>query len=273
MFVLIVIFIVACIWIFTYLGFKSLVFFNKNILTTPLSDTRYTRFLTFTWVHDSWWHATINSFVLLALGATMYQHLAYYELPSVYALSALVYLIYLRYAVNPNSTIISYGAYAPILALSVYVCLVMPSTTVFLYTLRLAPVFVFNIGYFVFIIYLLFQQVRFFQSISLLIASLTGVALALIFHLDRVLQNPYYLLAVLLGLLLLLYMQVRHLKLFQGKKNIVEDSKFYTIDDKYNDQKQKELKNIDAILDKINEKGISSLTPSEKKILDDYSNL
>ncbi len=44
-----------------------------------------------------------------------------------------------------------------------------------------------------------------------------------------------------------------------------------TMDDLYNERKIKEQKNIDAILDKISERGMKSLSKSEKEALEEYS--
>ncbi|WP_298518434.1 DUF6576 domain-containing protein [uncultured Kordia sp.] len=48
--------------------------------------------------------------------------------------------------------------------------------------------------------------------------------------------------------------------------------RYQTIDDKYNAQRKEKQQRIDRILEKINEKGVASLTPQEKALLDEYSN-
>ena len=49
-------------------------------------------------------------------------------------------------------------------------------------------------------------------------------------------------------------------------------SGFQTIDDKFNAKRKEKQERIDRILEKINEKGMASLTAQEKALLDEYSN-
>ena len=49
-------------------------------------------------------------------------------------------------------------------------------------------------------------------------------------------------------------------------------SGYQTIDDKFNAKRKEKQERIDRILEKINEKGVASLTPQEKALLDEYSN-
>jgi hypothetical protein len=48
-------------------------------------------------------------------------------------------------------------------------------------------------------------------------------------------------------------------------------SNFYTIDDKYNEDRANKAKEIDQILEKIHKKGLKSLSSKEKSILEEYS--
>lgn len=48
--------------------------------------------------------------------------------------------------------------------------------------------------------------------------------------------------------------------------------KYQTIDDEFNAKRKAKQERIDRILEKINEKGVDSLTAKEKALLDEYSN-
>ncbi|KAB8155199.1 hypothetical protein EZY14_004750 [Kordia sp. TARA_039_SRF] len=48
--------------------------------------------------------------------------------------------------------------------------------------------------------------------------------------------------------------------------------KYQTIDDEFNAKRKAKQERIDRILEKINEKGVDSLTSKEKALLDEYSN-
>ncbi|EDP95008.1 DUF6576 domain-containing protein [Kordia algicida OT-1] len=62
---------------------------------------------------------------------------------------------------------------------------------------------------------------------------------------------------------------------FAGKNNSGlskrSGKKYYTIDDEFNAKKKEKQEKVDRILEKINAKGVESLTSQEKAILDEYS--
>ena len=65
--------------------------------------------------------------------------------------------------------------------------------------------------------------------------------------------------------------------IFKSKKGTPSFSgsssqKYQTIDDKFNAERKQKQERIDQILEKINRKGVESLTAQEKAILDEYSN-
>jgi hypothetical protein len=45
----------------------------------------------------------------------------------------------------------------------------------------------------------------------------------------------------------------------------------YTVDDRYNLQKKNSQQEVDRILDKINQRGINSLSKKEREALEDYA--
>ncbi|WP_046744297.1 DUF6576 domain-containing protein [Kordia zhangzhouensis] len=65
--------------------------------------------------------------------------------------------------------------------------------------------------------------------------------------------------------------------IFKSKKETSSFSKtssqgYQTIDDKFNAERKQKQERINRILEKINDKGVESLTSHEKAILDEYSN-
>ena len=51
----------------------------------------------------------------------------------------------------------------------------------------------------------------------------------------------------------------------------VNEGEYYSVDHKYNAAKARKQKQIDHILDKINKKGMRSLSEKEKELLKEYS--
>jgi len=60
----------------------------------------------------------------------------------------------------------------------------------------------------------------------------------------------------------------------KGTTSFLPSSKgtYQTIDDEFNARRKAKQDKIDRILEKINDKGVESLTTQEKALLDEYSN-
>jgi membrane associated rhomboid family serine protease len=102
--------------------------------------------------------------------------------------------------------------------------------------------------------------------------ALLGMAAALLMEPAAFAENYIVILIIALPVLVFIYLVVAkpHIlivdNLFSSK-----DKDFYSIDQKYNVEKSKRQQEIDSILDKINRRGIKSLTKEEKEKLDQYS--
>ncbi len=77
--------------------------------------------------------------------------------------------------------------------------------------------------------------------------------------------------AVIAVLVVIVYAIVRSNK---GTTTFLPSSKesYQTIDDEFNAKRKAKQDRIDRILEKINDKGVESLTTQEKALLDEYSN-
>lgn len=54
-------------------------------------------------------------------------------------------------------------------------------------------------------------------------------------------------------------------------RNVLFPSTYRTVDDKFNEKKAHQQREIDRILDKISQRGIESLSQKERQTLDEYS--
>lgn len=79
---------------------------------------------------------------------------------------------------------------------------------------------------------------------------------------------PYISIAVIA---VFLYLIFRKRTGSSGSYYSSSSNKYETIDDKYNAKKKAKQKEVDRILEKINAKGVDSLTKQEKALLDEYS--
>jgi hypothetical protein len=58
---------------------------------------------------------------------------------------------------------------------------------------------------------------------------------------------------------------------FYFGRDYIFPKRYETIDDKFNQRKAQTQKEVDRILDKINKKGIESLSDKERRTLDEFS--
>jgi hypothetical protein len=79
---------------------------------------------------------------------------------------------------------------------------------------------------------------------------------------------PYIAIAVIAIFVYMIFKSKTNTASISGTSN----QRYQTIDDEFNANKKEKQARIDRILEKINDKGVKSLTKQEKVLLDEYSN-
>ena len=100
---------------------------------------------------------------------------------------------------------------------------------------------------------------------------ITGMILAMVIDTTLFARNYTVLVTTLLPALIFLYLVYRYPH-FSHKVTIdlppADPTRNYTVDDRYNTERQKKQQKLDQILEKIQRKGINSLSAEEKEFLD-----
>lgn len=102
--------------------------------------------------------------------------------------------------------------------------------------------------------------------------ALTGILIVIILYPFLLKQNLFPILLMTIpaiAFLLIFAFKPSWMQIIRVSQEDLQQA--YTIDDKYNSEKADREKQIDELLEKINRKGINSLSAKEKKFLDDYS--
>jgi len=102
--------------------------------------------------------------------------------------------------------------------------------------------------------------------------ALIGMLIAIMLYPDSLVENYIPILIVFIPSAIFIYLIITkpHL-LFVDNFYFKTHKKHYTIEHKYNEQKVNAQKELDNLLDKINKKGIGSLTTKEKQTLEELS--
>jgi hypothetical protein len=133
------------------------------------------------------------------------------------------------------------------------------------------PGFVFAIGYLCYSIFSMKNSEDNVAHEGHIGGAVGGIIVTLLVYPKTFVEHYWIILAMLIPLFILLYLTIKHPAYFFIDKYFKRNKGDYTLDDKFNQLKKEEELSIDAILDKINEKGIRSLTKKEKRRLDEFS--
>ena len=103
-------------------------------------------------------------------------------------------------------------------------------------------------------------------------AAVAGMLIAILLEPSVLAYNYFPILVILIPCMVFIYIIIKmpHY-LFVDNLFYKRHNRSYTIEDRYNTQKTDMQKRVDQILEKIHQKGMSSLTKKEKDILDEYS--
>lgn len=103
--------------------------------------------------------------------------------------------------------------------------------------------------------------------------ALIGMMIAIILYPTSLIENYFPILIVFIPSIIFIYIIItKPYILYIDNYFFKTHKKYYSIEDKYNDQKVNQQKEIDRLLDKISKKGIKSLSKNEKQKLEEYSN-
>ncbi len=259
----------------SYQGLKSPGFMEKYHFEVDkvLLFKDYKRLVTSGFLHVSWMHLFFNMFSLYAFSRGIEQFLGEGAFLLIYFASLIGgnLLALLIHRNSPSySAVGASGAVNGVIFASIAL---FPQMRIGLFLLPLSiPAWLYGILFLGFSMYAIKSRRENIGHEAHLGGALVGILLTILIVPQALTQNYLPILAILIPTLLFIYLVVTkpHLLLVDNLfyKN---KSAYYTLDDRYNARKVEEQINIDAILEKINKKGINSLTKKEREHLERYS--
>ncbi len=258
--------LIAATAVFSYRGIKDAGFMQQYSFSIHSIRERreYVRFISSGFLHISWLHLAINMFVLFAFGSGLEVKLGVIPFLVIYLTSMVGGNLLALLIHQHNHRYSSVGASGAVSGLIFASIALFPTMNIFF-----LPGWVFGIIYVLYTIYAIRSQRTDVGHAAHLGGALIGMAFALLMFPQVLAVNLLPILGILLpGILLILIMIYKPELIMIDKKT---QRKFLTQEDKYNLSKAEQKKEIDRILEKINQKGIDSLSRKERKLLDDYS--
>jgi hypothetical protein len=101
--------------------------------------------------------------------------------------------------------------------------------------------------------------------------ALAGMVVAILFYPASLTTNTIVIVLLLLPTIAFMIIIITRPQLLFVDNHWFNNQYNYTVDDRYNLQKKNSQQEVDRILDKINQRGINSLSRKEREALEEYS--
>lgn len=260
---------------FSYKGLTNASFFEayKFEVDRILVNKDYKRLITSAFLHVSWMHLIFNMFSLYAFSGSIEGYLGGIKFLIIYFASLLGgdLLSLIVHRNHPDySSVGASGAICGIMFASVAL---FPGMSIGFLGLPVSiPAWLFSILFIAFSIYGIKSGKDNIGHEAHLGGALVGMTVALLMQPSAFSENYVTILIIAVPTIVFIYLIISspHI-LFIDNFYFKKHQHYYSVDHKYNEEKNNAKKEIDKILDKISRSGIESLTSKEKANLKEYS--
>lgn len=249
-------------------------FFEKLVFETDaiLIHKEYCRLLSSGFVHLSWGHLIFNLVTLYAFSSTLEYGLGPLAYLCIYFSGLIGGSLLSLYFHRQHGDYRAAGASGAVCGM-VFACIaLLPGLELSVFTDSFSvPAWLYALVYILYTVFGIRSQRGNIGHEAHLGGALAGMCVAFIFAPQALKYNLSTVLIIAVPTLIFIYMSLSfpHLLLIGGTK--AGSEQFYDIDDKYNHERREKELELDGLLDKINQKGIESLSSKERKRLDELS--
>ena len=272
---IIVIIIIVVNVIFSYKGFTNEHFFegHKFNVDKILIKKDYTRLITSGFLHVSWTHLIFNMISLLLFSGSIESYLGGIKFLIIYMASLIGGNLFSLLIHRQHGDYNSVGASGAVCGIIFASIALFPGMGVGLFFLPLSiPGWLYGILYVLYSIYGIKSKKGNIGHEAHLGGALIGMTVALIIEPSAFLENYFTILIITVPTIAFIYIIITKPQfLLIDNFFFKRHQNAYNIDQKYNFEKSKRHNEIDKILDKINKKGIDSLSKDEREKLKEYS--
>jgi membrane associated rhomboid family serine protease len=260
---------------FSYKGFTNDAFMDRYCFQVDriLIDRDYKRLLTSGFLHVNWLHLFFNMFSLYVFSGTIEYTFGTVKFLVLYFVSLIAGNLFSLFVHRNHGEYRAVGASGAICGI-IFACIaIFPGFQVGFFFIPIPiPGWIFAIVFIAVSIYGIRSDKDNIGHDAHLGGALIGMLVALLFYPEAFAFNYPIILVVTITTIAFIYLIVtRPHVLFVNNLFFKKHSHFYSIDHKYNRDKREQQQEIDRILDKISEKGIKSLTTTEKEKLKRHS--
>lgn len=264
-------------FVISFIGFIQPLFFDKYLFSVGKIryQKQYWRLISSGFLHIGWGHLIMNMLVLYIFAEPLILSLGLLNFIVIYFISEIIGNLVSLFFHRNHYDYTAVGASGAVSGI-VFACIVLsPQSEIASLFIPIGiPGWIYALIYLLGSIYAIKKNIDNIGHEAHLGGGLAGILMTFIIAPSICFQNYILNIVILIPYILLTYI-VLYKPLWLGMMPVKlvkqRTTNNLTLDEKFNLKKQTEQKEIDAILDKISEKGIDSLTSKEKNILDSFS--
>ncbi|MEO6720851.1 MAG: rhomboid family intramembrane serine protease [Ferruginibacter sp.] len=259
---------------FSYKGFTDQHFFERYMFEVDkvLINKDYKRIVTSGFLHINWTHLIFNMFSLLIFSGAIESELGPVKFLVVYFVSLIGGNLFSLIVHQHHGDYSAAGASGAISGVIFASIALFPGMGVGLFLLPAIPAWLYGILFVLYSIYGIRSKKDNIGHEAHLGGALVGMITGLVMQPTAFIENYVTILIIVVPTIIFIYLIItRPQALLIDNLFFKKHSDHYSVDHKYNADKHLQQKEIDRILDKINRKGIDSLTGKERSTLKKYS--
>jgi membrane associated rhomboid family serine protease len=259
----------------SYRGFKSRAFFEKYLFSVEaiLLFKDYKRLISSGFLHANWIHLIFNIYAFFSFSEALESQLGSVQFLVIYFCSLLGGNLLTLYLHRSQGSYRAIGASGAICGLIFATVALFPGISIGLLFLPLQiPGWLFALLFVAISIYGMRSNAGGISHDAHLGGALTGMLTVICMNPGVLRENyiPILCLTAPVIVFLIFIIAMPQLLLIRDSAKPRHSYSYMTRDEEYNLQKYNKQKAIDRILDKINEKGLDSLTSQERELLDKF---
>ena len=260
----------------SYKGFNDRIFFEKYKFEVDkiLIDKEYYRVITSGFLHVDWTHLIFNMISLYAFSELLEINVGRINFIIIYFGSLIAGDLFALFIHKNHGDYNSVGASGAVFGVIFASIALFPGLEIGFFILPISiPSWIYGILYIGYSIYGIKSKRDNIGHEAHLGGALIGMMIAIILYPTSLIENYLPILIIFIPSIIFIYIIItKPYVLYIDNYFFKTHKKYYSIEDKYNDQKVNQQKEIDRLLDKISKKGIKSLSKNEKQKLEEYSN-
>lgn len=258
----------------SYKGFRNPAFYEayKFEVDRVLVHKDYKRLITSGFLHVDWPHLIFNMISLLVFSGPLESSLGILPFLLIYFASLVGGELLALFVHRHHGTYSSVGASGAIGGV-IFACIALfPGMRIGFFLLPLAiPAWIYGVLYMLYSIYGIRNKGGSVAHEAHLGGSLVGMLVAVLLQPAALSYNLLTISLIAIPALIFIALIISRPHVLLTDNSFRKTSDHYSIDHKYNATKVDRQKQIDAILDKISQRGMDSLTDKERQILKQYS--